>query len=141
MKVLIIDTDQFLSNLIGAEQQRDTSETARILREMGLITGECNCNHCVAERSAMDAQEGDELVSAFIRGFNFKATEGATTEAPKSQRLAMLPMARPRDIYSAISQANGHPAITQEKWEAEPQSVHNFYEHVARFMNEALAAR
>lgn len=135
MKVISLTLDHFLALFAARE---------------GMITGEpCGCPVCTAERHAEAANasletsevEANELVNAFIRGFNFKATEGAATEAPKPQRLAMLPMARPRDIYSAISQANGHPAVTQEKWEAEPQSVHNFYEHVARFMNEALAAR
>jgi len=131
VKVFIIDTDQFLSNLIGAEQQRDTSETARILREMGLITGECNCKHCVAERAAMDAQEGDELVNAFIRGFNFKATEGATTQPELPVRLTIITS---KDLY----EAHRFAAKTIHKLElpeTAPKGEDVFYQRMADHLN------
>lgn len=142
-KLIAISLDVFLNALANRE---------------GLITSEqCECRLCTAERAAdlldtsletteSEARTGDELVRAFIRGFNFKAAGEPLCETSsavmheKKVPLTTAPLIAPKDLYFALCASQGNDHLPESNWDVQTQSVHNHYETFAFHLNKRLQA-
>jgi hypothetical protein len=130
----------------------------RFAKREGLITSEqCECKFCTAERAAdlldtsletteSEARTGDELVSAFIRGFNFKAAGEPLCETSSAEMhekrvpLTTAALVAPKDLYFALCASQGNDHLPESNWDVQTQSVHNHYETFAFHLNKRLQA-
>ena len=80
-----------------------------------------------AECNSMQ-REGDELVNAFIRGFNFRATEGGSTKSKK--------FISGKDAYEA--QCLDFPNATP--WDGVAEDIQHRYRRIANELNKRLQA-